>query len=75
MSMSRTTKVLAFSVPPTMADEFAQLAREEQSTKSELFREMLRVYRSYRKHRPAPEISENLAKKVAQEARGTPDGE
>jgi metal-responsive CopG/Arc/MetJ family transcriptional regulator len=75
MSMSRTTKVLAISVPPAMADEFEQLAREEQSTKSELFRVMLRVYRSYRKHCPEPEISENLAKKVAQEARGTPNGE
>jgi metal-responsive CopG/Arc/MetJ family transcriptional regulator len=71
---SRTTKVLTFSVPPAMADEFEQLALEKQSTKSEMFREMLRVYRSYRKHRPEPEISEALAKEVNRNARNAPGG-
>jgi metal-responsive CopG/Arc/MetJ family transcriptional regulator len=45
--MSRTTKVLRFSVPPTVVEEVEQSARQERRTKSELFREMWRVYRRY----------------------------
>lgn len=44
MSSSRTTKVLGFSVPPALAREFERMARKEHRTKSELFREMWRVY-------------------------------
>jgi metal-responsive CopG/Arc/MetJ family transcriptional regulator len=40
--------VLAVSVPPASADDFDRLAREEGRNRSELFREMLRVYRAYR---------------------------
>jgi metal-responsive CopG/Arc/MetJ family transcriptional regulator len=40
--------VLAVSVPPEAADEFEELAGAEGRNKSELFREMLRVYRVYR---------------------------
>lgn len=36
------------SVPPEAADEFEELAGVEGRNKSELFREMLRVYRVYR---------------------------
>jgi metal-responsive CopG/Arc/MetJ family transcriptional regulator len=68
MSMSRTTKVMGFSVPPAIVEEVEQIAQEENRTKSELFREMLRVYRSYRKHRPEPEVSEAWAREVT---RGT----
>jgi hypothetical protein len=46
--MSRTTRVLGFSVPPTVVEEVEQTARQERRTKSELFREMWRVYRRYR---------------------------
>ncbi|HRW67446.1 MAG TPA: ribbon-helix-helix domain-containing protein [Candidatus Competibacter sp.] len=42
------TRMVGFSIPPTMADEFERMAEEEQRTKSELFREMFRVYRNYR---------------------------
>jgi metal-responsive CopG/Arc/MetJ family transcriptional regulator len=44
----RTSRVLAVSVPPDAASDFEGLAREEGRNKSELFREMLRVYRAYR---------------------------
>jgi metal-responsive CopG/Arc/MetJ family transcriptional regulator len=44
----RATRVLAVSVPPASADDFDRLAREEGRNRSELFREMLRVYRAYR---------------------------
>ena len=47
MSMSRTTKIMGFSVPPAVVKEVETLARQERRTKSELFREMVRVYRRY----------------------------
>jgi len=48
MASQRTSKVLAVSVPPEAAREFERLARAEGRNKSELFREMLRVYGVYR---------------------------
>jgi hypothetical protein len=48
MSMARISKNLGFTVPPAMVEEFEQTAREERSTKSELFRRMFRLYQSYR---------------------------
>lgn len=44
----RTSKVLTVSLPPDAASEFERIAREEGRNKSELFREMLRIYRGYR---------------------------
>jgi metal-responsive CopG/Arc/MetJ family transcriptional regulator len=46
--MPRTTRVLAVSVPPDAADAFDRLAEREGRNRSELFREMLRVYGVYR---------------------------
>ncbi len=43
--------MLAVSVPPAAAEEFERLAEAEGRNKSELFREMLRVYRAYRETR------------------------
>ena len=51
-----------------MGREFDQIATEEHRTKSELFREMFRVYRSYRKRRPEPEIDDEWVMQVIQEA-------
>jgi metal-responsive CopG/Arc/MetJ family transcriptional regulator len=48
MSAKRKSRVLAVSVPPEAAEEFDRLAGVEGRNKSELFREMLRVYRAYR---------------------------
>jgi hypothetical protein len=53
--MSRTTKIMGFSVPPTVVREVENLARQERRTKSELFREMVRVYRRYRDRRDRDE--------------------
>jgi metal-responsive CopG/Arc/MetJ family transcriptional regulator len=55
MNMSRTTKIMGFSVPPTVVKEVETLAKQERRTKSELFREMVRVYRRYRTHRDRDE--------------------
>ena len=51
MDMSRTTKIIGFSVPPAMVREVETLAKQERRTKSELFREMVRVYRRYTEQR------------------------
>jgi len=55
MNMGRTTKILGFSVPPTVVREVETLAKQERRTKSELFREMVRVYRRYRQQRDRDE--------------------
>ena len=55
MDMSRTTKIMGFSVPPAVVREVETLAKEERRTKSELFREMVRVYRRYRQQRDRDE--------------------
>jgi metal-responsive CopG/Arc/MetJ family transcriptional regulator len=47
VTQRRSSKVLAVSVPPEAAEEFERLAGAEGRNKSELFREMLRVYRVY----------------------------
>lgn len=49
--MPRTSRVLAVSVPPEVAREFDRLAEREGRNRSELFREMLRIYRVYRETR------------------------
>jgi hypothetical protein len=51
MEMGRITKMIGFSVPPATVKEVEQLAKEERRTKSELFREMVRVYKRYRVQR------------------------
>src|SRR5262249_18004796 len=51
MEMGRTTKVVGFSVPTVLAAELERIAHEEHRTKSELFREMLRVYQKYWQNR------------------------
>jgi metal-responsive CopG/Arc/MetJ family transcriptional regulator len=53
--MSRTTKVLGFSVPPAVVKEVEILAKKERRTKSELFREMVRVYHRFRDQRDRDE--------------------
>jgi hypothetical protein len=49
--MSRISKNIGVTVPPEMADEFERVAREERSTKSELFRRIFRFYQAARKAR------------------------
>ena len=49
--MPRTSRVLAVSVPPEVAREFDRLAEREGRNRSELFREMLRIYRVYQETR------------------------
>lgn len=47
MATKRSTKVITVSVPPEAAEDFDRLAKREGRNRSELFREMLGVYREY----------------------------
>jgi metal-responsive CopG/Arc/MetJ family transcriptional regulator len=68
MATATTMKHVGFTVPPPMEEELEQMAKEEHRTKSELFREMVRVYRSYRKRHPEPEIDDEWVMQVIREA-------
>ena len=72
--MARTTKTLGFSVPPTLAKEVESLARRERRTKSELFREMVRVYQRFRLQRDSDEARwvENLIQEAKAEQAENP---
>ncbi len=67
MDMSRTTKIIGFSVPPTVVKEVETLAKRERRTKSELFREMVRVYKRYGQQRDRDE--ERWVRNIIVEAR------
>jgi len=45
--MSRSTKTLTVSLPPQVLEEVEKLAAQEKKTKSELFRDMVRVYEDH----------------------------
>jgi metal-responsive CopG/Arc/MetJ family transcriptional regulator len=45
---TRSSRVVAVSLPPEAAADFGRVAEEEGRNRSELFREMLRVYLVYR---------------------------
>lgn len=51
MTAKRTSKVVTVSVPPDDAKDFERIAADEGRNRSELFREMLRVYDIYRETR------------------------
>jgi len=54
--VNKTAQTLGFSVPPAIVKEVETMARQEHRTKSELFREMVRVYRRYRVERDRDEL-------------------
>ena len=43
--MSRKSKVLSLSVPPEMARELDNMARTEEKSRSELFKDMFKTYK------------------------------
>ena len=49
--MTRTTKVITFSLPPEMAERVREVMAEEDRTMSELIREALRLYMDDREWR------------------------
>ena len=65
--MGRSTKILAFSVPPAIARQIERTAREEQKTKSELFRAMWEAYLVTREREEFSRIRRS-AQRAAREA-------
>lgn len=60
----RTTKVMAFSVPPELEDEIQKHARAEHRTISEYLREAVRQYMDLREfERTQKAVSKRLKKK------------
>jgi metal-responsive CopG/Arc/MetJ family transcriptional regulator len=47
MAVNPSTRVITVSVPPALAEDFDRLAEQEGRNRSELFREMLVVYKAY----------------------------
>lgn len=65
--MSRVTKTLTVSLPPQVFEEVEKLAKEERKTKSELFRDMIRIYEDYldeRRWRRLRRLGRETAKKL-----------
>ena len=61
--MGRTTKTLTVSLPPQIYEEIERLARLERKTKSELFRDMVKVYEEH--------LDEELWKRLRRLGRAT----
>lgn len=62
--MSVQTRILGFSVPKQIADEYERLAKREHKTKSELFREMVRKYQESRQLEEFEELRKYGAEKA-----------
>ena len=64
--MARTAVTIGFSVPPETAEQVESIARREGRSKSELFRDMVRVYREQRELKVFEELAEYGRLKVEQ---------
>jgi metal-responsive CopG/Arc/MetJ family transcriptional regulator len=84
MPAKRMSRVLTVSLPPVSAEDFERIAEQEGRNRSELFREMLRVYQTYLESRTFESLqrygaaqasrrgitSEEDVERLIQEARG-----
>ncbi|MDP9329862.1 MAG: ribbon-helix-helix protein, CopG family [Actinomycetota bacterium] len=84
MPAKRMSRVLTVSLPPDSAEDFERIAEQEGRNRSELFREMLRVYQTYLESRTFESLqrygaaqasrrgitSEEDVERLIQEARG-----
>jgi metal-responsive CopG/Arc/MetJ family transcriptional regulator len=68
MNMGRISKTYTISLPPEMAQEVEQVAREEKRNFSELFREAFRTYQQQREIREITKVQQLLGPKLT--ARG-----
>lgn len=62
--MGRKTTVLGFSVNPELAREYERLAQKEQTTKSDLFRRMIQVYKTEREEEEFFQLQRKMAKRA-----------
>ena len=56
--MARTAVTIGFSVPPETAEQVEAMARREGRSKSELFRDMVRIYSEQRELEVFEELAE-----------------
>jgi metal-responsive CopG/Arc/MetJ family transcriptional regulator len=62
--MARKTRVVGFSVPPAVADEYERLAKREGRSKSELFREMIAAYKVKREEEEFLRLQARMSKRA-----------
>ncbi len=65
MRVARTYKTVGFSIPPAIAERIEQTAMARNMTRSELFREMFRVWE--RETRLDPDSDEAILRMAAEE--------
>jgi len=63
--MRRTSKTFTISLPPEMAKEVEEVAKEERRNLSELFREAFRVYREEKELREIKKVQMMMGAKLA----------
>ncbi len=66
MPVTRRYKIIGFSVPPAIADQIEDIARRENRTKSELFREMFRVWEERKQTEREREFEYRLTKALVE---------
>jgi predicted DNA-binding protein len=62
--MGRTSRLLAVSLPPDLAEEYEALAKELGKNKSELFREMFAVYQVVREEQELYRLQRRMVRQV-----------
>lgn len=65
--VQRSSKVLTVSLPPESARDFERIADEEGRNKSELFREMLRVYRIWKETQRFESLQRHFAARAREQ--------
>ena len=62
----REAKIVSFSMPPALAEEIERIARKEHRTKSELFRDIFRLWKEQRQRQQQDdEINSLVAQTIA----------
>ncbi len=66
--MGRKTTILGFSVNPELAREYEKLAEQEQTTKSDLSRRMIQVYKAEREEEKFFRLQRKMARRARRPA-------
>ncbi len=62
--MARKRSVLGFSVSPALAKEYERLAEHEGTTKSDLFRRMVTIYKAEREEEEFVALQRRMARRA-----------
>ncbi|MGH7472363.1 MAG: CopG family transcriptional regulator [Candidatus Methylomirabilales bacterium] len=69
--MPRKTRILRFVIPQGLRQEYETLAKELGKTKSELFREMLAVFRARKNEEDLLQLQRRIARQLDRRKRPT----